>query len=206
MSLVVGRVSVFADNLRVIREKKGITKSQMAKALKLTLPGYSYYEKGEREPGLTNLLKIAEVLNVPVETLLDGAIKVQAQQDEPSELELIEAIENWEAVGFDVAREEYGVIVIKPREMLADRLSPLELTDISFLRLTKKMTSLILFDANDKRYLDQFATMAQIVTNRRAALRRENPFNLIGRMVPLEYLPMTPTETRKAADGSAIGE
>ena len=60
----------FAENLRRARIAKEFSKSQMAKALQLSLTAYSLYEKGEREPPLRKAQKIAELLDVTIDELL----------------------------------------------------------------------------------------------------------------------------------------
>lgn len=65
----------FSKNLKMFREKAGLTKSDMAKKLGVSLSAYSFYENGrdkvgDREPNFNNLVKIAEILQVTVDTLL----------------------------------------------------------------------------------------------------------------------------------------
>ena len=65
----------FSENLKRIRESRGLTKSQIASKLNLSLSAYSYYETGrkcagDREPALENLIKLAAILKVSVDELL----------------------------------------------------------------------------------------------------------------------------------------
>ena len=62
----------FAENLRKARENKGMSKTEIARYLGLSLTAYSLYEKGEREPNLLNLQKISIALDVTVDKLLKG--------------------------------------------------------------------------------------------------------------------------------------
>ena len=71
----------FAENLRKAREAKELSKSEMARFLVLSLTAYSLYEKGEHEPNLGNLQKIAEILEVSVDKLLAPNSKVEPTKE-----------------------------------------------------------------------------------------------------------------------------
>lgn len=58
------------NNIREIRKKRGITQKQLANALDVTESAVSHWEKGRRDPDLETLLKIGEVLDCSVDTLL----------------------------------------------------------------------------------------------------------------------------------------
>lgn len=64
----------FAFNLKEARENKGLTKTDMARFLGVSLTAYSLYEKGEREPPLKNLKKISRMLGVPLDWLVEDTI------------------------------------------------------------------------------------------------------------------------------------
>lgn len=64
----------FAFNLKEARENKGLTKTDMARFLGVSLTAYSLYEKGEREPPLKNLKKISRMLGVPIDSLVEDTI------------------------------------------------------------------------------------------------------------------------------------
>lgn len=192
-------MSNLANNLRILRERRGLTKTQMAKLLNLTLPGYSFYEKGERDPALTTLQKIATVLNVTIDDLLAVALKENKENNEElSDSEMCDALWLWGDAGFSVERRGDGYVLIEPSPELAEQCTPLEIRENAFLRLTNKMSTIayVPYAELDK---DKFATMTYVVMNKKAALRRENPFTLVGEMIPLEYLPL-PMKTKRASE------
>ena len=56
--------------LKPLRLARGYTQSEMAEKLGVTPSAYAMYERGEREPGVDNLIKIASILNVDINILL----------------------------------------------------------------------------------------------------------------------------------------
>ena len=74
-------MSVFSNNMKRIREKKGITKAALSTALNISASAIAFYEKGEREPNLGNLKKIAEILEVSVDELLTPNSKVEPTKE-----------------------------------------------------------------------------------------------------------------------------
>lgn len=56
--------------LREIRKSKGISQLKMAMDLHTNQNTISRYETGEREPGINELIKIADYFNVSVDYLL----------------------------------------------------------------------------------------------------------------------------------------
>lgn len=63
-------MSVFCDNLKRYRRATGLKQSEMAQILGMTDRGYRNYEIGAREPNLTDLVKIADRLNVSLDDLV----------------------------------------------------------------------------------------------------------------------------------------
>ena len=57
--------------LREIRTSKGISQLKLAMELNTSQNTISRYETGEREPGLVELIKIADYFNVSVDFLLE---------------------------------------------------------------------------------------------------------------------------------------
>ena len=56
--------------LKELRKKKGISQLRLATDLNTTQNTIRRYETGEREPGIEELLKIADYFNVSVDYLL----------------------------------------------------------------------------------------------------------------------------------------
>lgn len=57
--------------LKEIRKSKGISQLKMAIDLNMSQNTISRYETGEREPGINELIKIADYFNVSVDYLLE---------------------------------------------------------------------------------------------------------------------------------------
>jgi transcriptional regulator with XRE-family HTH domain len=63
---------VFADNVRVAREKAGLTQEQLAWAAGLHQTEIARIEGGRRNPGLDTILKVARGLGVAPAELFQG--------------------------------------------------------------------------------------------------------------------------------------
>ncbi len=57
--------------LKEIRKSKGISQLKLAIDLNTNQNTISRYETGEREPGLTELIKIADYFNISIDYLLE---------------------------------------------------------------------------------------------------------------------------------------
>jgi transcriptional regulator with XRE-family HTH domain len=62
---------MFDKQLHDTRIKSGYTAQQMADWLGISLRAYRFYESGSREPNLSTLSKIADILGVTTDYLLD---------------------------------------------------------------------------------------------------------------------------------------
>ncbi len=60
----------FAENLKRLRKEKGISRAEIAKILNMTENAFGTYERGEREPPIEKLCKIAAALHVTTDELL----------------------------------------------------------------------------------------------------------------------------------------
>jgi len=58
------------DNLRGLREQRGLTQAQLARRAGISLRTYLRIESGSGNPRLTTLCGIAEVLGLPVQTVV----------------------------------------------------------------------------------------------------------------------------------------
>ena len=56
--------------LKELRKKKGISQLRLATELNTTQNTISRYETGEREPGIDELIKIADYFNISVDYLI----------------------------------------------------------------------------------------------------------------------------------------
>jgi transcriptional regulator with XRE-family HTH domain len=78
LDIAVGR------NVRVWRMAKGLSQAQLARRIGVTFQQLQKYEVGANRIGTARLIKIAEVLGVPISTLFEGT-----NAADPSLLELI---------------------------------------------------------------------------------------------------------------------
>lgn len=60
----------FNENLRIAREKKGLTQKDVAETIGVAKSTYSLYESGSREPNVQTIKKIADTLDVSADVLL----------------------------------------------------------------------------------------------------------------------------------------
>ena len=58
--------------LKEIRKSKGISQLKLAMDLNMSQNTISRYETGEREPGINELIKIANYFNVSIDFLING--------------------------------------------------------------------------------------------------------------------------------------
>jgi transcriptional regulator with XRE-family HTH domain len=80
--------SLVGRNIRVQRMAKGLSQTALGDAVGVTFQQMQKYERGINRVGMGRLVRIAEVLELPVMALLDGAPSVR-QSDAPSPLALI---------------------------------------------------------------------------------------------------------------------
>ena len=66
--------------LRQLRKARGITQLKMAIDLNMSQNTVSRYESGEREPGISELLRIADYFNVSVDYLLERTEKPEVNK------------------------------------------------------------------------------------------------------------------------------
>jgi transcriptional regulator with XRE-family HTH domain len=59
-----------AENLRKLRETRSLTQAQLGKRAGMAAASVSHFETGQRAPSLDSLVKLADALEVSVDTLL----------------------------------------------------------------------------------------------------------------------------------------
>jgi transcriptional regulator with XRE-family HTH domain len=69
----------FKDRLKKIRTEKGLSQSQLARAIEVHVTNISRYERGENMPTSEVLAKLAGVLGVTADFLMDGSVNDKAQ-------------------------------------------------------------------------------------------------------------------------------
>lgn len=62
----------FADNMRVLREQKNLSKSELAQLVGVSHAAISYFESGQKMPNAVTAAKIARKLDTTVEKLVEG--------------------------------------------------------------------------------------------------------------------------------------
>ncbi len=61
---------MLSDNLKLYRRACGFNQEDVAKVLGIDRSAYSYYESGKTEPNVKNLIKIANMFKIDVDTLV----------------------------------------------------------------------------------------------------------------------------------------
>ena len=121
----------FGKTLENIRELRGITKTEMARMLDLSLPAYSLYEKGEREPKLSNLKRIANILKVSVDELLEENLE--------SDFERAKRI--WQKQGYKIEESNESIFITPPANEFQSKV--ITILKPNFMRLTNKIRKVI---------------------------------------------------------------
>lgn len=71
------------NNLKYIRKQKKLTQEQLAQLIGISRPYLSEIERGRTNPSVKITLKIANVLNVPVETIFYDNTVMHAEHTTP---------------------------------------------------------------------------------------------------------------------------
>ena len=72
---------MFQGNLKALRKEKGITQEELAARLNVVRQTVSKWEKGLSVPDSDLLIKLAEILDVPVSRLLGSKIEAETKPD-----------------------------------------------------------------------------------------------------------------------------
>ena len=65
-------MSIVGKNIQILRTKKRISQNDLAKKISVSFQDISDYESGKSEPGIDTLVKIADILETDVNTLIYG--------------------------------------------------------------------------------------------------------------------------------------
>jgi transcriptional regulator with XRE-family HTH domain len=77
-----GSSKEFPAALRALRELRGLTQADLGKRAEMGAASVSHFETGQRTPSLDSLVKLADALQVSVDTLLGRApVEATAQLD-----------------------------------------------------------------------------------------------------------------------------
>lgn len=116
---------MFAENLRILRERKEMTQQQLADALKISRSTIGMYEKGNREPDFETLELIADFFNVDMGRLIGNLtpkkgnwIPVLGSVRAGLPVEAVENIIDYEEISEEMARQgEFFALQIKGDSM-----------------------------------------------------------------------------------------
>jgi transcriptional regulator with XRE-family HTH domain len=76
-------MSAFSERLKELRNKAGLSQSQLASSSGMSLSAVHDYEQGKREPSLKSAVKLAAALGVDCRAFADA---VQAEEEAPRKL------------------------------------------------------------------------------------------------------------------------
>lgn len=62
----------FHEQLKILREERNWTLEDLSKKTQLSVEKLAQYERGEQIPSVQTILKLSNVLEVPVSNLMDG--------------------------------------------------------------------------------------------------------------------------------------
>lgn len=60
-----------SDQLRMTRMSRNLTQQQVADKLQIDRSTYTYYETGTTTPSIFTLMKLAEIFQVPIDSILN---------------------------------------------------------------------------------------------------------------------------------------
>lgn len=66
--------SAFGENLRVHRERAGLSQERLSALARLHRTEISLIERGRRDPRLSTVVRLADALGVPAASLLDEVV------------------------------------------------------------------------------------------------------------------------------------
>ena len=76
---------MFSENLKILRKQKGLTQEALAIKLHITRQTISKWEKGLSVPDAEQLVRLAEVLEVPIAQLLGQKVADTTNENEVTE-------------------------------------------------------------------------------------------------------------------------
>ena len=106
----------FAEKIKSLRKGKGLTQAQLAAVSNVSLAVIAGVESGRREPSKEVAKRLARYFKVPVKTFIIENTPVDAEDDQPQNIEKIAKIARnvWDEIiraGYKVSTEEYLALV-----------------------------------------------------------------------------------------------
>lgn len=74
-------MSVFSENIRLLRATLGKTQRELSKQIQITSSRYSSYENGKSKPPVDVLIRISRIFNVSIDLLLSVDLKKHSLKD-----------------------------------------------------------------------------------------------------------------------------
>ena len=96
----------FGENLKRIRKEKKISRAQISQMIGLDENSVGSYERGGREPGLSRIIQLTEILGVSLGELIEDSDEVKKKII--TEYRLINAINIVDSAGYQVFTEGLG--------------------------------------------------------------------------------------------------
>lgn len=75
---------MIAKNIRILRQRKGITQKALAEAIHVTSSAISQYETGKSQPSRENMALIANYFNVSIE-YIEGTSRIEKMEEQMNE-------------------------------------------------------------------------------------------------------------------------
>lgn len=90
---------MLGDRLRELREEKQLTQEELGKLINVSRQAISSYESEETEPSISNLVKLADILNVSLDYLLGRTkerfnLNLKNKKDKELIIDIIKVIES----------------------------------------------------------------------------------------------------------------
>ncbi|HEM3598272.1 TPA: helix-turn-helix transcriptional regulator [Streptococcus suis] len=76
----------FTERLKTLRKQANLTQKELAEKIGISQPAYGDWERGVKKPTQDNLVKIAKIFNVSLDSLLGNEVE---QEDELANVELL---------------------------------------------------------------------------------------------------------------------
>lgn len=77
----------FTENLKFLRIQKGFTQDELAKKMDKDYSTIGKWELGQRNPIMSDIIKLSEIFNVSVQDLVEKNLRIKTQT--PDELDVL---------------------------------------------------------------------------------------------------------------------
>ena len=72
----------FGENLKKLRKRANLSQNELANLLGINQYNISFWEIGRSEPNIEQLIKLSEILNVPIDYLLGKDVILTSNEEE----------------------------------------------------------------------------------------------------------------------------